>query len=181
MREADTHDDGRDVARWCEDRVPPGLDKRDAAFDVTVTGYCPARWHRVGGKRDGRADVRRRGARVAETRRAAGGLVALGYRLRARARARERLSFLESCLWGISRRRRDDRGSVLPRPPAPRANLEALRDEHRLRLAVDVAMEESSGHRPFALDPVDLRQRERGHCRLDATHRHEVRVCGGYG
>ena len=34
LREADTHDDGRDVARWCEDRVPPGLDKRDAAFDV---------------------------------------------------------------------------------------------------------------------------------------------------
>ena len=115
-----------------------------------------------------------------ETRRSPGGFVALGDRLRTRASARERFR-LEVFLRGPSRRRRGVRPrSVLPRPPAPRANLEAFRDAHRVRLAVDVAVEEPSGHRPFALDPVDLRQRERGDGRLDATHRHEVRVRGGY-
>ena len=115
-----------------------------------------------------------------ETRRSPGGFVALGDRLRTRASARERFR-LEVFFRGPSRRRRGVRPrSVLPRPPAPRANLEAFRDAHRVRLAVDVAVEEPSGHRPFALDPVDLRQRERGDGRLDATHRYEVRVRGGY-
>ena len=145
-----------------------------------VTRGQTARLCRVGGRRE-RCErrVRRRGADDArmthrETRRFPGGFVALGDRLRTRASARERFRLEVFLRRGVRPR------SVLPRPPAPRANLEAFRDAHRVRLAVDVAVEEPSGHRPFALDPVDLRQRERGDGRLDATHRHEVRVRGGY-